>query len=306
MLPSQTQRVLMLLAVVLGLPGLVMAAQGVAPIDGLGGWALIDLPGPWTAAGWLAVGALPALALAGGLAATGNPLTGVLILSFTFLLAVPPGSMAGTLRRAAAQPDVAGSGLGLCLRLAVETLCWAVAVAAVWLLLSAAQRVLRPRLPQRLQTDHAAKTAALRTPGPNAPAPARGAEAVKRLGALVTTAVVGGAVTWVLVRSDSGGQAIGAVVVAFIIAPLIGQSVSPSRSPLPALLAPALAGVVGYAYLGLTLGRSTGALERALYDGTLPGAARVLPMQYAVAGAVGVSIGLGLWQMTVWTRGQLQ
>ena len=296
----------MLLAVLLGLPGLVLAANGLAPVDGLGGWALVDLPGPWTAAGWLAVGALPALALAGGLAATGNPLTGVLALGITFLLAVPPGSMAGTLRRAAAHPDPAGSGPSLCLALAAETLGWAMAVAAAWVLLSAAQRGLRPRLPQRLQTDHAAKTPALRTPKPNASASARSVEAGKSLGALLTTALVGGAITWMLVRSDSGAQAVGAVVVAFTIAPLIGQSVAPARSPLPALLAPALAGVLGYAYLGLTMGRRSGALVQALYDGTLPGAGRVLPMQYAVAGTVGAAIGLGLWQMTVWTRGQLR
>ena len=62
---------------------------------------------------------------------------------------------------------------------------------------------------------------------------------------------------------------------------------------------------MGYLYAGLTLGRTSGALQRALFDGTLPGAARVLPVQYAVAGAVGAGIGLGLWQMTVWTRNQL-
>lgn len=300
MLPSQTQRVLMLVAVLLGLPALIAAAHGLAPADGLGGWALTDLPGPWAAAGWLSAGAVPALILAALLAATGNPLTGILTLGTTFLLAVSTGSAAGTLRRAGAATDGgSGAGLALCLRLAAETLTWAVAVAAVWALLTATQRALRPRLPRRLQTDHAAAAAR----GKTTPS---GGGAGTRLGALVATAAVGGAITWMLARNDSAGQAVGAVVVAFAIAPLVGQSVSPSRSPLPALLAPALAGVAGYVYLGLTLGRTSGALQRALYDGTLPGVGRVLPVQYAVAGAVGASIGLGLWQMTVWTRGQLR
>jgi len=294
MLPSQTQRVLMLMAVLLGLPALVAAAHGLAPADGLGGWALSDLTGPWAAAGWLGIGAVPALMLAGLLAATGNPLTGVLTLGTTFLLAVSTGSAAGTLRRAAAGPATGGdAGLTLCLRLAAETLAWAVAVAAVWAFLTAAQRALRPRLPRRLQTDHAAAARGKTTPS--------GGGAGTLLGAWVATAAVGGTITWMLARSDSGAQAVGAVVVAFAIAGLVGQSLSPSRSPLPALLAPALAGVAGYVYLGLALGRTPGAMQRALFDGTLPGVGRVLPVQYAVAGAVGASVGLGLWQMTVWT-----
>ena len=292
MLPSQTQRVLMLLALALGFPALAAAAQGLMPPDGLGGWALTDLSG--ATAGWLLLATVPALALAALLAATGNPLTGVLTLGTTFLLAVPAGSAAGPLRRAAASAATGTPGLGYCLGMAAETLGWALVVAAAWVLLTACHHVLRPRLPRRLRTDHAADTASRSSSS-------RAVETGTRLGSLVITAVVGGGITWMLARGDSAAQAIGAVVVAFTIASMVGQSVAPSRSPLPALLAPALAGAAGYLFLGFTMGRQTGALEQALFDGTLPGGARVLPMQFAVAGAVGASIGLGLWQMTVWT-----
>ena len=158
------------------------------------------------------------------------------------------GSSAGTLRRAAAASTTGetDAGLALCLRLAGETLGWALAVAATWVLLTAAQRKLRPRLPQRLQTDHAAvKTPRISAPRGDATvaaATSAGGGLGLGLGALLATAAVGGAITWILARSDSGPQAIGAVVVAFTIAALVGQSVSPSRSPLPALVAPGLAG----------------------------------------------------------------
>jgi len=303
MLPSQTQRVLMLVAVVLGLPPLIAAAHGLAPVDGLGGWALTDLAGPWSAGLWLVAGATPALILAALLAATGNPLTGVLTLGTTFLLAVSAGSAAGTLRRAATGSEHT-NGLALCLRLAAETLGWALAVATVWVFLTATQRAVRPRLPRRLQTAHAAAVGSQKTVLHATETGVRRSAA--QVGSLVTTAAVGGTITWMLARSDDAGQTVGAAVVAFAIAALVGQSVSPSRSPLPALLAPTLAGAAGYLYLGLTLGRSSGALQQALYDGSLPGVGRVLPMQYAVAGAVGASFGLGLWQLTVWTRVQLR
>ncbi len=297
MLPSQTQRVLMLVAVILGIPGLLAATSGWAPADGLGGWALTDLPRPWMASGWLALGAVPALLLAGFLAATGNPLTGIFTLGATFLLTVSTGSAEGALRRTMADPE-SEYGLFLSLRLAAETLVWAMIVLVVWRLLIVTHSAVRPRLPRRLRTAHAAVALFPR------PRPVHTAVGTGLLTTAVTAAV-GGAITWMLARSDSAGQAVGAVVVGFAIAPLVGQSVAPSRSLLPALLAPCTAGLAGYLYLGFTVGISPGALEQAFFDGTLSGTGRVLPAQYAAAGAVGTAIGLGAWQMTVWTRSQI-
>ncbi|MEO1237947.1 MAG: hypothetical protein AAFX76_14275, partial [Planctomycetota bacterium] len=74
-MPSQTQRVLMLLAVLSGMPAWWWAAGWVRPADGLSGWSLGDVG--WMGVLVLVVAGLPAVLAGAAVSAAGNPLSGV-------------------------------------------------------------------------------------------------------------------------------------------------------------------------------------------------------------------------------------
>ncbi len=277
----------MLLALLLGIPALAWATSTLGPSDGLGGWAMADWEHPLHDASWLLLGVLPAVLLAAVVAAAGNPLTGLFTLGATLsvgLAGLKSESAAGVLRRSLNPSAVTY------IKLSAELLAWGLATAGVWLALQWAAPRIAARLPKRLRSEHATPPTAVPRFG------------FAELGSLGVTAMVGAALTWVLVQDNSAAQAMGSVLVAFTIAPLLGQSISPAKHPLAVLLAPAVAGVGGYLFVALTLGRTEGALLQALFDGSLPGVGRVLPLHYAAAGLMGVCIGLGVWQMTLWTK----
>ena len=326
MLPSQTQRVLMGVAV---LVGVWPAAWGLGAMGwggGVTGWNLLGWPG----LGAVLLGLLPGVVLAGVVAATGNALSGVWALAGMVTVAGwmaggeagANGPMGAVMRRAVygGGPGGAagvwfgfGSGAGgLYGRLAVEAAVWAGAwwVALGWLDVAGGR--LRGRLPRRLQSRHlGAGEALLLMP------------AVSRRGRLgfdaggvgsgLVAAAVSGVLVEVLVRSPMRGQVVGGLFVAFTVGALVARMVLPRDRGAWVLLSPVGVAMGGYALAWIGLGGAGGAAagdegERAmlaaLYVGELPGVAMVLPLQYLSAGVLGCATGLGLGQVLERAKGQ--
>lgn len=305
MLPSQTQRLLMLLAVGIGTPAWWWAAGMLPPADGLSGWALSDSAyGLAGAAGLLLLTALPVLVAAGLISVTGNPLSGVFCVALAGGIAHHGNALMGVARRAAdasapgTAPGMAGTiseaalrganlpeGLyhGLVMEMGVGVL--------VLTLLLAGMQVLRgwwsKRAPPRLRSQHLGESVHLwKVDG-------------KSVTAGLITAAVGAVLTAALVQNDDPQQVAGGLVLAFAIAALLGHAVAPNQRPWATLVAPATVGGAGYVWAARQLGGSGGpdALLTALYTDTLPGLALGLPLHYLTAGVLGCAIGIGVGQV---------
>ncbi|MEM9914449.1 MAG: hypothetical protein AAF911_05775 [Planctomycetota bacterium] len=288
MLPSQTQRLLMLLAVVVGIPAWWWAAGFLPPADGLSGWALSDSRvGLGRAAGLVLAAALPAVIAAGLIAATGNPLSGVCCVALAGVIAHHGSSIVGVARRAAELGNEAGSAAAVYQRLAVELGVGIVMLTLLLAGLEAVRGIARDHIPRRLQSRHLGGTVHLwKING-------------QSLIAGVITAAVGAVLTAVLVQSDNPQQVTGGLVLAFTLASLIGHAVMPNDRPWATLVAPALVGIVGYVWTARQLGTTDtpDALLSALYTDALPGLALGLPLHYLTAGVLGCAIGIGIGQV---------
>ncbi len=289
MLPSQTQRMLMLLAVVLATPAWWVLAGWLSPGDGLNGWGLSDARMGWMlAAGLVLLTALPGLVAAGFLAAAGNPLSGVFSVALAGVIATYGNSLVGVARRAA-DADAADA---LYPRLAAEMGLGVVILTLLLAGLGVSRRLWMGRVPGRLRSRHLGETAHFWT------------LSGKSVVAGLITAVVGGVLTAVLVRSADPQQVAGGLVLAFAIASLIGHSAAPNDRPWATLVAPAVVGVVGYAWALVQLrgAASPDALLSALYTFDLPGLALGLPLHYCTAGVLGCSLGLGIGQVIEYAK----
>ena len=155
MLPSQTQRLLMLLAVGVGIPAWWWAAGFLPPADGLSGWAFSDShAGLGRAAGLVLATALPAVIAAGLIAATGNPLSGVCCVALAGVIAHHGSSIVGVARRAAELGNEAGSAAAVYHRLAIELGVGIVMLTLLLVGLEAVRGIVRERVPHRLQSRH--------------------------------------------------------------------------------------------------------------------------------------------------------
>lgn len=286
MLPSQTQRMIMLCGIVLGVPAWWWAAGLLSPADGLSGWAVFDAgPGALAAVGWLVLAALPALAVAGVVAATGNPISGVLTAAISGMIALGPVRFDGVARRAAD----AGRTAGLYPRLALELVIWFVLASAAMFLIQWLSRRWRPRLPRRLASRHLGGRVELVN--------------IDRRGAAagVVTALIGAVLSMVLVQSSDPGQVMGGLVLGFGVAALVGHAVSPNQRPWATLLAPGMVGLVGYAWAGWRVSSAGGGdfLLGSLYAGDFPGVGLgvVLPVHWVMAGVAGAVVGVGVGQV---------
>ena len=326
MLPSQTQRVLMVVALAVGVwPAAWGLGAGLGAVDGSGG-----LTG-WNLAGladvtMVVLGVLPLVALAGALGATGNRLSGVWTLAAGLTVAGwlaggQPGAngpMGAVMRRAvlggeglSGSAGLGGAVGGLYARLALEAVVWATAWAGALAWQDAAAGWLRGRLPRRLQSRHlgAGETLLLPPDGPRA-RPVAWIAAV--LGSSVLAAAVAGVLVAVLVRSPVTGQVVGGLFVAFTVGALVSRMVLPADAAVGVLLSPVWVAVGGYALAWIGLREAGGgggaegghAMLAALYAGDLPGVAMVLPLQYLSAGVLGAATGLGLGQVLERAKGQ--
>ncbi|MFP4145369.1 MAG: hypothetical protein ACLFV3_09510 [Phycisphaeraceae bacterium] len=278
MLPILRQRLLIVAAALVG--GLVWMwiAPWLGPVSGYEGIALYDASvGLAGAVGLLLALGLPAIGLGLLTSVTGHPLSGLFVVATALcLLAGAGGSSEGWLWRA----DLPG-GYGW---LIGETLVFSAMLVGLLGLIE----LVRPRLARplaKLSTrDHFGRGTRLwARPGG------------RDLLAGLITAAGGMLLVNLLVRSADEGQVLGALVLGFLVAGLLGQALSPAKNPVCMLLAPAAAGVAGYAWV---LGHydSGEAVRDAWYAGELAGLALVLPIHYFAGGLVGVTLGIGLGQ----------
>lgn len=290
MLPSLTQRALMLLSALLGACAWHWVCRGLQPGDGAGKWLSVHpdpgLSGPWM---WIVLGlaGLPALAAAALVAAAGNPLSAVASLTLAGVFAASGYGFSDVVRRADDHQQLESlyPGRGL------ELLAWSAVVVAVAWALEFVRPRLRPRLGRRLTSRHTAEGVSL-----------WGVDAKAWIAALVT-AGLGAVTTFVLVRSADTGQVAGALVAGFALAAVIGHSVAPTKRPGLVLLTPLVVVAAGYVwaaqhYFGADAPAPTGdRFLAAFYRGDLPGLVVVLPVHAATAGVLGCAVGLGVGQV---------
>ncbi|MBB6430678.1 hypothetical protein [Algisphaera agarilytica] len=284
MLPSQTQRVLMLFAVIIGTVAWWWLGGFLPPSDGLHGWSLFDAStGKAPAVGLLLLTALPALLAASFVAVSGNPISGVFCVALAGTIAHHGNGFAGVARRAA---DSGGQS-ALFPQLAVELILGIALLALLLLGLQAARRLWVQRVPLRLRSRHLGEQLDLLKLDQ------------KSLTAGLVTAAIGAVLSAGLLRNEDPQQVAGGLVLAFSLAALIGHAVSPNHRPFASLIAPAVVGIVGYAWAWQSL-RGTAendALLGALYGNELPGLAMGLPLHYLTAGVLGCTIGIGIGQL---------
>ncbi|MEM1108081.1 MAG: hypothetical protein AAGH99_05240 [Planctomycetota bacterium] len=284
MLPSHTQRFILLAAILVGTPTWWWLAGRMPPGDGLSGWSLTDSgPGLWVGVALVLLGALPALAAAGFAAGAGNPISAVWAMALAGLIANHSNSFIDVARRAADHGQAARLFNSLIFEVIVGTAALAISFAT----LQAISHWWAKRIPKRLRTTHLGGEVNLLCVNSVA------------LGAGLITAAVGWVLTTALVRSGDPEQVVGGLVLAFTIAALVGHAVAPNHRPLPTLLAPAVVAIAGYLWAQRSLGLADNpdALLTAWYARDFPAAARGLPLHYLTAGVLGCTIGLGVGQV---------
>ncbi|MHC5024392.1 MAG: hypothetical protein ACYTGG_10865 [Planctomycetota bacterium] len=171
-------------------------------------------------------------------------------------------------RLATVEELVWSGGLGL---LPVETLLWGIVVLAAVLLVF---RVAGP-----LADIHPPETG-------HAPHWLISRDALISVAAGVAVIVC----VWLFARSSMRGQTIGAVFAGAMVTGMAGRLLAPNVQPVLLFVMPCLFGAIGQA-IGLTLIRGTPVT--ALVDNSLPTLIRPMPIDFAAAGLMGVSVGLG-------------
>ncbi|MEM7624486.1 MAG: hypothetical protein AAF333_02540 [Planctomycetota bacterium] len=279
MLPSQTQRGLMLVATLLGVVGWGWAAGRLQPSDGWGVGAVVVF----------ALAGLPAVLAAAAVAAGGNPLSAVVSLTLAGAFAAHGQSFGSAVRRA----DDTGAVLGMYSGWGVRLLAWFVFLIAAVAVLEWARPRLRPKLGKRLTSRHLADGSTL-----------WGVDGTACVAALITAAV-GAVLTMVLVQSADTGQVRGGLVLGFALAALVGFAVAPTKRPGLVLLSPGAVVLGGYVWAtrrffwNVTEDETpyADAFFAAFYRGELPGVAVVLPVHAVTAGVLGCAIGVGVGQV---------
>ena len=275
MLPVLKQRLLIAAALVLG--GLIWLLA-VHPLSAVGGWSGISLIDPRASIPLavvlvLLIG-LPAIGLALITASTGHPISGVFV--FAAALSFPAGAggaIDGLLYRAQLPQAY--------LYLALEMLFWALLLVGFLVL----ARQLRGPVRQRFRPltvknpQHEQVQLAL----PNAAAIIAG----------IVTAILAAVLLSFLVQVSDLGQIIGGLILAFLLASVLTQSLMPQANPVLILLSPALVAIAVYAMTYIRY-PTHDALIGAWHGSQLIGMAQILPIHYISAGVVGCCLGLGL------------
>ncbi|MCC6681201.1 MAG: hypothetical protein IT445_09920 [Phycisphaeraceae bacterium] len=277
MLPSLKQRLILLLAVLIGTWCLLIVRQPLQTIDqGPGLSLLIAQVGLPMGLAYLLLGSLAALVL--GVLASGaaHPLAGVFSISLSLaILAVRGGAIDGLLWRADS-PRVY-------LMLALESLIWVVWLVMVIVVVARSRLWVRRRFPRLTTEQHFGTTTKLRFPGFDA------------LLAGLTCATVGGLASWVLLTSTDSGQVFGGLMISFALGGLIAQQVVNGGNPAAIVLSPMLVAISAYLYVWMKY-PDMQALLLGWNTGQLPALARALPIHYASAAVAGCIIGVTLAQ----------
>ena len=277
MLPPMRQRIVIALMVLVG--GLVwlLAEGALSSGAGWSGLSLLDARvGPVMAVVVATASGLPAV-LGGWLAGwAGRRLAGAAVLGGALLfLAADGGGVEGFLSRTDAAPAAYGW-------LIVECAIWALGLIAFLIALTLLRERVRPRLPRWLVTADTADEEARTWRATRGDLPA-----------VAIATAVGLVVTHAAVATPDPKQAMGGLVLAFVLATLVARLAVSDASPAPLLLTPMIVAALGYAYLVLVYS-SGRRVEEALYANELTGLALAMPIHYASAGTLGAVLGLAL------------
>ena len=274
MLPTWRQRIVILLAALLGAAGWLAIGPAITPADGSAGVVVASARvGPAAATGLIALVGLPAVALGVGASVTGQMLSGVFAAAAGLgSLAWWGGSIEGWMRRGALPGDYA--------YLLAEIALWQAGVLLLVAAIQIGRAPLRGRVP-RLATGEP----------PGLDADARFPEA-RALGAGALTAAIGGGLSWLLIQSSDTAQVMVSLFAAFAAGGLGAHLALPQSNPAIHLCAPAAVAVTGYGWILTRFGGKEALLAAHFADG-LPGPALALPIHYASAGVAGCALGVG-------------
>jgi len=191
------------------------------------------------------------------------------------------GSIDGTLRRY----DEAGALATLYPALALEVVGWGCALLVLLVLIHRVRKPLREKLPGPLVSGQVHKRwrSNLRMPDGSA-----------LLAGLVSCAA-GGLMSGILLRSATGPQVIGALLLSFTVAGMLGRTLVNRPRVIVILLSPCIVGLVGYLWLWRTTPDAAQIMPRYFTDKLMP-LGLALPIHYASAGVMGAAIGIGLGQ----------
>lgn len=277
MLPIVWHRTLIACSAALGGVVWMQVQPALAAADGSSGLSLFS-----TGAGFapalllLLLAAIPAVLMGVLTAATGHPVAGVFAVAVALaMLASFGGPIDGWMWRVELPVDYAA--------LMMETVLWLALLLGLFVVIEKLRPVARRMLPWRDEED-----------------PYRGVFDLTKLwnnktavSALVT-AGIGGLLAGLLIRTADPGQVNGSLVVAFMIAALLGQTIVPNANPMGVLVSPALAALVGYGAVLLSGLNSSDAVLARWYANHLNGLAQALPIYYISAGVAGAALGFGM------------
>lgn len=282
----------MLVATIIGIVCLLPVQPMLMSADGWPGLSLMDArSGVMVACLLLMLAGLPALL--GGLYAgsAGNPLSGVFTIGFALLvLAGQSGSMNGLILRQAERETTQPRGGAVFTQLVIEMVIW-VLMWCVFMFLIRRYRHLIRRLvvPRRIKTNFSEQLTEEDTP--------RFVLHVRPGLAGLLCAVLGWVLCRLMLLTDEVGQVIGGVLVAFVLAGLVARLALPTGNVVYLLLSPLLVGFVAYAQGSVLHGSaSADELIQRWQTGGIVGPMLALPIHWASAGLVGVSVGIGIAQ----------
>lgn len=294
MLPTITQRLIMLAAVIVSTLCLMPVLPLLTAADGSSGLSLLDARvGVVGACLWLLLAGLPALLLGLYVSSSGNPLSGVFTIGFTLMiLAANGGSMTGLIQRQQLRPRGEPSGGSVFMQLEIEMALWALA----WCLMMFLTRRYRQRIRGLLVPSRFRTTFSSQMPIEEDDTP-RFVLHVRPGMAGLLCAALGFVLCRVLMQTPDTGQVIGSILMSFIIAGLAARLIIPTGNVVYLLLSPLAVGFATYA-LGAVLHGSVSADDLVLrwQRDEITGPMFAMPIHWASAGLVGVSVGVGMAQ----------
>ena len=281
MLPTLRNRLLITLTAGLGVFAWLFAMQFMIPTDRSTGLSLFSAgSGVPTAILVAVLAGVPVTLLGLVSAAGGHPLAGVFSVTASLTIAAATrGRMLGWVQSNADN----GSLPAAYQRLMLEAVIWFTGLLAMLMVIQYLRSPLRSRIPALASHDHLGIDTRVRFP--NGLALAAGA----------ITAILGGLLTNVFVRSDATGQVVCGLVLAFTLAAMAAQLIVRQANPVMILLAPLAVAMAGYGYVTYSY-NGTDQFLRAWQTGRIVGPALAMPVFYASAAVTGCALGVGLAQ----------
>ncbi len=284
----------MLAAMVISTLCLLPVLPVLTAADGSPGLSLLDARvGVVWACVWLLFAGLPALLLGLYVSSSGNPLSGVFTIGFALMiLAANGGSMTGLIWRQADRPRGKPSGGSIFMQLEVEMALWALAWCLMMFLLRRYRIRIRGALvPRKLKTSFSSQMPIEEDDTPRFVLHVRPGMAGLLCAALAFV------LCKVLMQTPDTGQVIGSILLSFVIAGLCARLILPTGNVVYLLLSPLAVGFATYA-LGAVLHGSASADDLILrwQRGEITGPMFAMPIHWASAGLIGVSIGIGMAQ----------